>query len=394
MRLPLIPTLILLLLALAVDFFIFRHLRRKGSPLWLRRAYIAVAVLTQGALIYAAVMPKKSGSDQALTVLMWILFVYLSCYVPKIVYALFVLLRAGLQRLFHRPMRPVEICGAVLGIAVFGLMWWGALVNRFHLDVRETDVSVPTLPAAFNGLRIVQISDIHTGTYGTDTTFLSRMVDRVNALEPDIILFTGDIVNRHSDELRPFTGVLSRLSAPLGVWGVMGNHDYGDYYNWENEGTHRADADSLKALETRAGIHMLNNSHVWLRAGNDSIALIGVENIGDPPFPVYGSIDEAYPDIADSHFKILLSHNPAHWCDSISDKPDANIALTLAGHTHAMQVELAGFSPAAWRYPAWGGLYTDSLGRHLYVNIGLGTVAMPARIGATPEITVINLNNR
>lgn len=394
MRLPLIPTLILLLLALAVDFFIFRHLRRKGSPLWLRRAYIAVAVLTQGALIYAAVMPKKSGSDQALTVLMWILFVYLSCYVSKIVYALFVLLRAGLQRLFHRPMRPVEICGAVLGIAVFGLMWWSALVNRFRLDVRETDVSVPTLPAAFNGLRIVQISDIHTGTYGTDTTFLSRMVDRVNTLEPDIILFTGDIVNRHSDELRPFTGVLSRLSAPLGVWGVMGNHDYGDYYNWENEGAHRADADSLKALETRAGIHMLNNSHVWLRAGNDSIALIGVENIGDPPFPVYGSIDEAYPDIADSHFKILLSHNPAHWCDSISDNPDANIALTLAGHTHAMQVELAGFSPAAWRYPAWGGLYTDSLGRHLYVNIGLGTVAMPARIGATPEITLINLNNR
>ena len=139
---------------------------------------------------------------------------------------------------------------------------------------------------------------------------------------------------------------------------------------------------------------MLNNSTEFIRRGNDSIALIGVENVGDPPFNTYGDLDEAYPTLDDPVVKILLSHNPAHWDDDIKDSPDKNIALTLSGHTHAMQMSAFGFSPASWRYPTWGGLYSDNDGHQLYVNIGIGEVAIPARIGATPEITLITLRRK
>ena len=143
------------------------------------------------------------------------------------------------------------------------------------------------------------------------------------------------------------------------------------------------------------GWQLLNNESRTLRRGNDSIVVIGVENIGDPPFPVYGDLDAAYPgDLDDPSFKILMSHNPAHWVEDIKDSPDKNIALTLAGHTHAMQVELFGLSPAAFRYDTWVGMYADTDSAHrLYVNIGLGEVGIPARIGATPEITQITLRS-
>jgi len=149
----------------------------------------------------------------------------------------------------------------------------------------------------------------------------------------------------------------------------------------------------LYRMQHDMGWTLMNNSAHTFHAGPDSLVLIGVENIGDPPFPIYGDLDKAYPgDLADSAFKILLSHNPAHWVDDIAGSPDKNIALTLSGHTHAMQIEVGGFSPGQFRYPTWGGLYSDENGSHsLYVNIGAGTVGVPMRLGATPEITLITL---
>ncbi|MDE6692142.1 MAG: metallophosphoesterase, partial [Muribaculaceae bacterium] len=189
----------------------------------------------------------------------------------------------------------------------------------------------------------------------------------------------------------PFISTMRRLHAPYGVYSVMGNHDYCDYSAWPSMSDNVADEDNLKRMEAEADLTMLNNSFSWIRSGSDSIALIGVENIGDPPFRVYGDLSEAYPDIADDNVKILLSHNPAHWQDDIEDNIDTNVALTLSGHTHAMQIELMGWSPAMFRYRYWGGLYSDTKGQKLYVNIGAGTVGMPFRIGATPEITLFTL---
>jgi len=345
-------------------------------------------------LVAAAALPKKGAGDEALLWLMWSVFVYLSVYVPKILFALFSLVQQLFGRLLGRRLRGIAIAGGVLSVGLFCMMLWGAICSRFNIEVKEVEVPVSGLPARYDGYSIAQISDIHTGTFGDDTRFVRNLVERVNSLHPDIIVFTGDIVNRHSGELVPFTDVLAGLEAPDGVWSIMGNHDYGDYRAWPSLSAKREDINNLQAMQAGMGWRMLNNSHTVLRRGdNDSIVLIGVENIGDPPFTVYGDLMRAYPAPGDSAIKILLSHNPAHWENSVEDNPDVNIALTLSGHTHAMQCELFGWSPAGFRYDKWGGLYPDSLGRYLYVNIGAGEVGMPARIGATPEITLITLKS-
>ncbi len=388
MRLPLIIGLVALAINLAVDWYIYRRL---ASHPRLRRIHAILTAALTALWIALVAVPKRVGDDPFLVTLMWGVYAYWTFYLPKYAGVLFDAV-AALPHLWHRRRwHWLTGVGIVAGAGIFCAMWWGALVERFRLVVNEVTVTVPGLPEQFRGLRMVQISDWHVGTFGTDTAFVSRTVDEINALRPDVVVFTGDIVNRHSHELKPFTGVLSRLHAPMGVYSVLGNHDYGDYYSWPSEEAHHADADTLRAMERRMGWNVLSNATAYLRRGSDSLALVGVENIGEPPFSTYGDLSLAYPDAGDSAPKILLSHNPAHWLDSIADNPDVNIALTLSGHTHAMQMRVGNFSPAVWKYPTWGGLYSDRAGHHLYVNTGLGTVGLPMRIGATPEITVITL---
>lgn len=391
MRLPLLPIVICIAVALLIDVFVFRRMRNTSVPRSWCIAHCVIAAIACIAILWVAVAPKKSISDVDLTGIMWTLFAYISLYASKIVYCIIELVRIAFARLAHRPLRGFGFAALGIALAVFAIMWWGALFNRFNLAVTNIDIQSADVPAAFHGYRIAQISDLHCGTYGNDTTFIADIVNNVNAQHPDLIVFTGDIVNRHASELTPFVPVLRRLSAPDGVFSIMGNHDYGDYSSWQSDSAKAADIALLRRLQADMGWTMLNNDHSWLVRGNDSIALIGVENIGDPPFRTYGSLPDAYPDVADSHPKILLSHNPAHWVDSICDNPHTNIFLTLAGHTHGMQIAVAGISPAALRYKEWGGLHADSLGHFLYVNLGLGTVAMPARIGANPEITILKL---
>lgn len=326
---------------------------------------------------------------------MWVLFSYVTFIVAKLVFVVFDLI-ASIPRLFgHRRIRLLSLAGGVLAVITFIAMWWGALVNRLNINTENVTVNVAELPQPFDGYRIVQISDLHVGTFGADTAYVSKVVDYVNSLNPDVVLFTGDIVNRTSDELKPFVGTLSRLECPDGVYSILGNHDYGDYYNWDCESDKKASLDSLVAMQKRMGWRLLLNEYEIIRRDGDSIAVVGVENVGDPPFKVYGDLKASYPDLSDSVTKILLTHNPAHWQMEIADRDDMNVGLTLSGHTHAMQMSAFGWSPAAWRYDNWGELYFDKSGRHpLYVNIGIGTVGMPMRIGATPEVTVITLKKK
>lgn len=393
MRLPLILILPLLIIDALVDWYICRqvwHRCSRGATLWRRVALWSSAALALF-LIALILWPKKSGSDSDLSALMWCLYAYFTIYLPKYMWVVFDLISKAPQLFKHKRIKAVSIAGGVVALLTFVMMWWGALINRYQIEVQEVTITNPSVPEGFDGFRIVQFSDLHTGSFGSDTTFVSKLVDRINSLEPDAVLFTGDIVNRHTSELEPFTSVLSRITAP--VFSVLGNHDYGDYYRWPDSIAKAADHRRLIDLQHQMGWDLLNNSsRVW-RCRGDSMVIIGVENIGDPPFAVYGDLDRAYPgNLADSSFKILMSHNPSHWLDDIKDAPDKNIALTLSGHTHAMQMELFGISPAAWRYPTWGGLYADADSAHrLYVNIGAGEVGIPARIGATPELTIINL---
>ena len=395
MRLPLLLILPILILDILADWYICRGVWRRctrGARFWRPVSLWSSIVLGVG-LLAAIAWPKKSASDYDLTGLMWFLYCYFSIYVPKYLFIIIDLLGKVPQLWHRRRIKGFAHAGITVAVLTFGLMWWGALVNRYRIEVKEIEFADPSLPSSFEGLTIAQISDLHTGSYGSDTTYVAKVVETVNALHPDIIVFTGDIVNRRSKELKPFVSTLSRLNAPLGVYSVLGNHDYGDYYAWDSAADKEANMQELYRMQHDMGWTLMNNRAHTFHAGPDSLVLIGVENIGDPPFPIYGNLDKAYPgDLADPAFKILLSHNPAHWVDDIAGSPDKNIALTLSGHTHAMQMELFGLSPATFRYDTWGGMYADiDSTRRLYVNIGIGEVGVPARIGATPEITLFTL---
>lgn len=392
MRIPLLFLITVIVLSLLVDGYIYIMVRRRCVSKVPARLQLVSAVLLYMALIVGVSMPRRSGDDGSLLFIMWVLFGYMTFIMPKLVFVV-VDAVALLPVLWHgRCWRWLSLTGGVIAIVAFLAMWWGALVNRFRVDVREVDFEFPHLPAAFDGFRIVQISDLHVGTYGDDDRFVRKLVGVINGLHPDAVMFTGDIVNRHSSELIPFVDALSGIEAPYGVFSILGNHDYGDYADWPSEADKAADVAALCAMQESMGWKLLLNQTEFMHSGRDSIAVIGVENIGDPPFRIYGSLHKAYPAVGDSVSKILLSHNPAHWTDSIAGHDDVNIALTLSGHTHAMQIEVAGLSPAAMRYATWGSMYGDEAGRHaLYVNIGAGTVGMPMRLGATPEITLITL---
>jgi predicted MPP superfamily phosphohydrolase len=221
------------------------------------------------------------------------------------------------------------------------------------------------------------------------------MVNRINEINAQAIFFTGDLVNTNSNEALPFISTLSQLDATHGVFSVFGNHDYSEYGRWESKEAQIANHKLLYDYETQAGWKLLNNEHVTLRQGNDSIIVIGVENIGEPPFKTYGDLKKAYPNLNDNNFKILLSHNPTHWRNEVTKS--SNIDITLSGHTHAMQSIFSFFgkkySLASKKYAEWGGLYSEK-NQHLYVNIGIGCVGIPARFGAKPEITVITLRKK
>lgn len=392
MRLPIIPLLVFLVLNVFVDTYIYGILKHRFRSLLPSKIQLWSANALFILILAVICLPKRNCSNGMLMAMMWMLYTYIAFYLPKYLFVIIDLI-AKIPCLFKRHrLSWLSITGAVLSVVTFVALWWGALVNRFNIDVNDVEIEIAGLPDGFDGYRIVQFSDMHVGTFGNDTTFVSTFVDRINALNPDLIVFTGDIVNSKTTELPPFVAPLSRLNAPDGVYSILGNHDYGDYSEWPSAEAKKGNLELMKKLQADMGWHLLLNETVMLRQDGDSIALIGVENIGDPPFKVYGSLSKAYPQLSDSVSKILLTHNPAHWTDSISGNADMRVPLSLSGHTHAMQLEILGWSPAKYRYPTWGGLYNDSDNQHqLYVNIGGGTVGFPARVGATPEITLITL---
>lgn len=391
MRLPLVQLLIAIVVNILVDVYIYKVLKHRLRSRVPARIQVWTA-LALFVMIVAAICLPHTSSNSVLLAVMWMIYIYISVYFAKYVFVIIDLV-ARIPQLFKRKrLGWLSAVASVASAGVLAVFIWASLINRYHIDVNEAEIEISGLPAEFDGYRIAQISDLHVGTFGTDTAFVAALSDRLNSLDADLIVFTGDIVNSRAAELLPHVKPLSRLSAPDGVLSILGNHDYGDYASWPDADAKRSNMELMKSLQKEMGWRLLLNESVTVRRGADSIAVIGVENIGDPPFPVYGSLSRAYPRLSDSVVKILLTHNPAHWVDSIASSPEINIPLSLAGHTHAMQFEVFGWSPAKYRYPTWGGLYADDDRSHqLYVNIGTGTVGFPARVGATPEITLFTL---
>lgn len=396
MRFHWIPLFLFLLANIAVDWSIWRHLAKSAASAsrLLQKAHAAVSVALVAVIAAAIAIMAAGPHTTGLLWVEWLIYTYLAFYIPKYLW-LIVHSFSHLPMLTPKVKRFVNLCASCAGALAFIIMWWSALITPRTHDLSQCTLHYANLPEQFDGYRIVHISDLHLLSYGSDTAFVASCIDAVNALHPDAVCFTGDLVSMQSSEARPFRSVLSRLHARDGVFSVLGNHDYDDYVQWPSEALKKADRDSLRQFQAQVGWTLLNNATVTVRRGNAGINIIGTENYGDPPFPKYGNLAKAYPALNDSSFKILLQHNPYAWRKEIVGK--TNISLMLSGHTHAMQfmVSVFGrkFSPAAWRYKEWGGKY-ESGGQVLYVNIGLGEVGIPARIGATPEITLITLKKK
>ena len=292
----------------------------------------------------------------------------------------------------RRRHRQLSLWTSRVGWCVGGFflltMLFGFILGYRQIQVKEFTYTSARLPKAFDGYRIVQISDLHLGTLRGREGVVENVVHEINACEPDLVVFTGDLVNYHADEVEPFRDILSGIRATDGIVSVMGNHDYAQYFHWPTSADSLADIRRLQQEQRNLGWHLLLNENLVLHRDQASIAIIGVENDGRPPFPARADLKRAQQGVDSTTFKVLLSHDPTHWRRAVL--PQTNIDLTLSGHTHGMQFQMGGFSPAAWIYDEWGGPYYDGQ-RALYVNLGTGEVLIPFRLGAWAELTLITL---
>lgn len=405
MRIPVPFAIVVGLLTILVDVYIYFDIKRFSSNRISSKIYAATSLLCWIFLGVVLCLPRRDA-DSSILFIMWALYAFISIYIPKIIYLICSLCGYIPLLLGHRRVNSGLWVGAPLALLTFAAVWWGALVGRKDINVEEVAISSTRIPESFDGYRILQFSDAHVGTWGKDTVFISKLVETINAQNPDLIVFTGDIVNRETSELAPFRNILSRLKAKDGVVSILGNHDYGDYITWADPQLREENNRQLVRWQEEMGWKMLNNETLPIVANGDSIMIVGVENWGEPPFHQYGKLKEAYPgkgmksgSLNDSHYKILLTHNPEHW--RLEATKISNFDLTLSGHTHAMQfmIELGGlkWSPAQYRYDKWAGSYfseaKDGTPMQLYVNIGCGEVGLPFRLGATPELTVFTLES-
>lgn len=402
-------TLIMLLALLLPDLYIYLiYVVKKTSRWWLRALYwVPTAILTSVFFYFLGLSGHNVLAHHAQSIGVLAVAIMLMA-VPKIVFMLCSLtgiLCRGAGRclsalIWHTPFRqPVRrlsvhrhgfsVAGAVLATISFVNILYGAVWGVKRFEVKEVEYVSPRVPKTFDGYRIVQLSDMHLGSWTHQPEVITQLVEIVNRQQADVVVFLGDLVNQQSRELKPFVPILKQMHARHGVYSVLGNHDYGTYYRWKSLAEEQANLLQLQQLQHDMGWTLLNNRRVGLHCDTDSIALIGVENDGEPPFSQHADLPAALQGMQHP-FSILLSHNPTHWRREVL--PDTDIDLTLSGHTHAMQMELCGLSLSSLIYPEWSGFYYEGI-RALYVNVGIGYVGLPFRFGAWPEITVITLRH-
>jgi predicted MPP superfamily phosphohydrolase len=293
------------------------------------------------------------------------------------------------------PDRRKFISQIALGLAAvpFLSLIYGIFEGKYNFKVIKQTVFFPDLPDAFDGFRITQISDVHSGSFDNPEK-INYAIDLINEQEADMILFTGDIVNTHAKEMHPWLETFNRIKEyKYGKFSILGNHDYGEYVTWPSEKQKDENFQEIKGLYGKIGFKLMLNEHTYIQKGDDKIALIGVENWG-VNFKKAGDLNKASENVHQDDFKVLMSHDPSHWEAEIKEHPK-NFHLTLSGHTHGMQfgIEIPGYfkwSLAQYIYKQWAGLY-ENVGRYVYVNRGFGFHAYPGRVGIMPEITVIEL---
>lgn len=405
-------------LLLLIDLYIYKALRETGlrwatgksfPRLWW--AYSSLILLGVFVSIYVNI---------TLSMRSIILVAFFLTFTTKFLYAIFLLIddtRRGImwtQRRIFRPIKkePNPVIEATehapsniisrskfitqTGIFVASLplipLGWGIISGAYNYRIQRQKLYLPNLPPAFHGMKIGQLSDIHSGSFYNKKAVLGG-VEMLLAEKPDMVFFTGDLVNNLSSEMRDYQDIFSKVQAPLGVYSVLGNHDYGDYhFGFEpSEAKARNFRDMIDTHQVM-GWNLLMNENKTIQIGADQIGILGVENWGTGRFPRHGKIDAALQGLEEVPVKLLLSHDPSHWRSQILDRPD--IDVTFSGHTHGMQfgvrTEHLQWSPVQYLYREWAGLYREK-NQQIYVNTGFGFLGYPGRVGILPEITIFEL---
>ncbi len=402
--------IVALLIIVVFEVYSFQLIRTISKGHWWKWLYLAFSIgVFLNVILQFYLHPDRavlSGSrDMAITM-------FLAVFVAKVIFILFMLgediyrlALAGYQKIAGTstttsfiPSRRKFVSLIGLGIAAlpFGAILYGAYKGKYNYQVREYELSFKDLPDAFNGYKITQISDIHVGSFD-DRDEVAYAIDLVNKQKSDVILFTGDLVNNVSSELYGWEDLFSSLNAVDGVFSVLGNHDYGDYFSWESVAQKEANFQELLDIQKAMGWKLLMDENVSIDRGSDSLKIVGVQNWGGGRFPKYGDLQKASIGLEPRDFKVLLSHDPTHWEEQVKEN-ETNYHLTLSGHTHGMQmgIEIPGWvklSPAWFIYKRWAGIYKE-YDRFLNVNRGFGFLGYSGRAGIWPEITVIKLVKR
>lgn len=392
-----------------VEIYAFQTVRTVTKIKWMQYAYVAISLFILIYIIYQFTQFDRSVGQNKKT--LFTMGLLLITYIPKMVIMVIMFSEdifrviGGCIRAFlgnseqsFLPDRRKFVSQIALGLAAipFLSLLYGMTKGKYNFKVIKQTVFFPDLPEAFDGMTITQISDIHSGSFDNHEK-IEYAIDLINAQKSDIILFTGDIVNTHAEEMHPWIETFKRIETPpMGKYSVLGNHDYGEYVTWPSQEEKQKNFEDIKDLHRQIDFKLLLNENVKLEKDGEHIALIGVENWGHN-FKKAGDLTKATQGVAQKDFKILMSHDPSHWEYEVKNNPD-NYHLTLSGHTHGLQfgIEIPGvikWSPVQYVYKQWAGLY-ENIGRYVYVNRGFGFHAYPGRVGIWPEITVLELKKR
>ena len=400
--------LIFILIIGIIEVYSFQAFKTVSKNSWLHVSYWLITVLVIGNFLFNFYGFNRSNGFSSANSYAFGFFIAL--LVPKMILLIIMLgedifrVPQAIYRYFtegetakgnYFASRRQFISRVALGLAAipFASIIYGIYKGKYNYKVLKYTLHFEDLPDAFDGYRITQISDIHSGSFD-NIDKVNYAVDLVNEQQSDVILFTGDLVNNKAEEMHPYLDIFGKLQAKDGVFSVLGNHDYGDYVSWESEKAKKQNLEDLKALQKKMGFNLLLNESTYLEKNGQRIALLGVENWGAGGFKKAGDLRRAAEGVKENDFKILMSHDPSHW-EQVVLKDPLHYHLTLSGHTHGMQfgIEIPGWfkwSPVKWRYKYWAGVYNVE-GEYINVNRGFGYLAFPGRVGIWPEITVIEL---
>jgi len=414
--------LLILIILLLTDLFFFKGIRhlvnRRLSEKQKKLLFLLFWAHSIGFLICALLVSRWVYNDYDPVVqrkIYCFVGLFLAFYIPKLLFIPFNfsedIIRLGSMLVIRivRKRKTEEVnnnqkitrltfltkTGLILAAIPFVSLIYGMTSVRFNFRIKRINLQFDNLPDEFSGLSIVHISDLHMGSLYGHHKEINEAVKMINSLSPDIICFTGDMVNDFANEMDGWFEILGKMEARIGKYSILGNHDYGDYHYWSSDEKKKKNLEKIKQAHHRLGFKLLLNKSITLTRQNNSIAIIGVENWGKPPFAQYGDINAACKGLKNTPFKILLSHDPSHWDAEVLNKKD--IPLTLSGHTHGMQfgvnIGKIKWSPVQLKYPRWIGLYTEGE-QLLYVNPGLGYIGYPGRVGISPEITFLKLKRK